>query len=94
LKISSYIKVFFVGVVIHLVICLVAVSLDTGKFNFVCEESSCYFLLALDFPISFLNVMEGSRGISLFSPTIGSLWWGLIFMFIAKGIQLIKFKDK
>lgn len=94
MKSINYLRSFVVGATIHLIIWLITVTSDVGKYNLTCEESSCYFLILIDLPVSILYANWGRVGISTLSPIIGSMWWGVVFIIINLLIHSLKRNER
>jgi len=64
------------GIVAHVAVWVYELRFATDS-GWLCEEISCWFLLAADMPISHLYATS-NESVTWGSLTVGSLWWGLM----------------
>ncbi|WP_291315801.1 hypothetical protein [Desulfuromonas sp.] len=91
-KISKDFESFIFGVLFHAAVWILVVSFDVQRFNFLCDEESCYLLILLDLPFSLIYAVGGQVAISKWSLMIGSIWWGFLFLLVIKFIRFFKIK--
>jgi hypothetical protein len=82
---SATATVFGIGVALHLLVWLTNVGhLRDGTLT--CQEADCFLLVALDLPVSLLYVGGSSILVTLGSAVVGTLWWGVLAVVIARAV--------
>lgn len=89
---KSYLSIFLIGLLIHLVLFFIFVNLDSTKFDSTCGEISCWILIVMDLPLSLTFLSGDSMTITKYSLTLGTLWWGTLMVILSLVFRLIKNK--
>ena len=66
------------GVIAHLLVFFLLVTRDERTDSLYCIESSCWSLVAIDFPVSLVFLGGDHTTVTWGSATVGSLWWGTL----------------
>lgn len=72
---KPHVIAFLSGLVLHLLIWLLMFDFNVSR---LCEESECWSLIVIDFPVSFLY-SESNYSVTYGSVVLGSLWWGILW---------------
>lgn len=77
---------FLFGLVLHLLIWLLMFDFNLSR---LCEESECWSLIVLDFPVSFLY-SESNHSVTYGSILLGSFWWGALWALLCNLISYMR----
>ena len=66
------------GAAAHLLLFFFLVNGDDRMDSWYCIESSCWSLVAFDFPVSLLFIGGDHTTVTCGSLTAGTLWWGAL----------------